>query len=82
LRGDKLGKVDFRQILERVERVQIRYDRVIAELKRLNSERSVAGAVYAAVAAVIVLMMLKRCAGCIVRGGGLLCRACCMSRGL
>jgi len=36
LRRDKPGKIDFGQILERVEQAQIYYDRVIAEPKRLD----------------------------------------------
>ena len=56
--------------------MQLRNKRVIVELKRLNGQRSMAGAVYAAVAAVIILMMFKRCTGGIVRGRSFRCCAC------
>jgi len=82
LRGDKLGKIDFRQLLERVKRAQIQYDRVITELKRLYCQRSVAGAVDAAVAAVIILMVFERGAGGIVRDWSFHCRACGIDRAL
>ena len=82
LRGDKLGKIDFRQLLERVKRAQIHYDRVITELKRLYCQRSVAGAVHAAVAAVIILMVFERGAGGIVRDWNSQDSACGIDRAL
>jgi hypothetical protein len=82
LRRDKLCKVDFRYEFERVGRAQIYYDGVIIELKRQNSQRSVAGAVYAAVAAVIILLVFKRGAGGIVRSRSINCSACSSDRDL
>ena len=36
LRGDKLGKIDFGQMLERFRRKDIKNEGIIAELKLLN----------------------------------------------
>jgi len=49
--------------------LQLRNDRVIAELKGPNGQRRMAGAVYTAVTAVIIPVMLKRGAGGIIVGG-------------
>jgi len=67
--GDELGKVDFGQKPEGIKSLQIRNDRVVTELNRHYDQRGMTDAVYAAVTAVIILMMLKRGAGGIIVGG-------------
>ena len=69
MRGDKFGKIDFGQMLERVRRVQIQYDGIIAEFKRLHSKRRMAGAVDAGVAAIRILVLFMRGARTVVRVG-------------
>ncbi len=56
-------------MLERVRRVQIKYDGIIAEFKRLNSKRRMAGAVDAGVAAIRIFVLFMRGARTVVRVG-------------
>ena len=66
MRGNKLGKVDFGQKFERVGRAQVRNDGVIAELKRLDGQRRVTGAVAAGVATIIIIVLVSRGTGTVV----------------
>lgn len=60
LRGDKLGKIDFGQMLEGFGRTQIQDNGVVTELKRLDGQRSMTSAVLATVAPIVILVVLKR----------------------
>lgn len=63
LRGDELGKMDFRQITEDGWAAQLQNDRIVLQGKRFNDQGCVTGAGGTAVAAVVVLMILQRCTG-------------------
>lgn len=66
LRRDKLGKIDFRQILEGIRRVQTRDDRVVAEFKYLYCKRSMTNTVNAGIAPIIIFMLFKGRRGALV----------------
>ena len=61
LRGDKFGKIYFRQMLEWIRRAQIGNARVITELKRLDGQRCMAGAVAAGIATIMISVLFERC---------------------
>lgn len=56
-------------MLERGGRVQIQYDGIIAEFKRLDSKRRMAGAVDAGIAAIRIFMLFMRGTRALVRCG-------------
>ncbi len=69
LRGDKQGKIDFGQMLEWFRHAQIHYDGVIAELKRLNGQGSMAGAVDTGITTIIIGVLFKGAARTRVKCG-------------
>ena len=58
-------------MLERVGRVQIQYNGIIAEFKRLNSKRRMTGAVDAGIAAIRIFVLFMRDTRALVRCGNL-----------
>ncbi len=63
LRGDKLGKIDFGQVLEWVGRTQIQNEWIMTDLKLLDVQGRMTGAVAAVIATIVIIVLLKRGTG-------------------
>lgn len=68
LRRNKLGKIDFGQMPEWVRRAQIRNDRVITQLKLLDGQGGMTGAVAAGIATIVIIVLFERGTRTLVRG--------------
>lgn len=69
LRGNKLGEKDFGEMLEWVRRAQVQNHGVIPELKLLNGQRRMTGAVRAGVAAIVIIVLFMGGTRALVRCG-------------
>lgn len=69
LRGDELGKIDFRQMPEGIGYLQVYEERVVTQLKLLERKSDVADAVNTDIAGMRIGLMLQRTAGTMFRCG-------------
>lgn len=71
LRGDELGKIDFGQVPEGIDKLQVYEERVVTQLKVLKRESGVADAVDADITGMRIGPMLYGTAGAMLRCGNL-----------
>lgn len=68
MRRNEFGKVDFGQKPERLRWFEVDDEGGVGQLELLKGERSMADAVDAGIAPVLVVILLNRTAGAVIRG--------------